>query len=202
MKSLKTVNFESVSNYLERGSRFVGSLRPMKSVADFKINLKEIRQEHKSSSHVCSAYRFLNNNILEEKGADDGEPSGSAGLPILNELKRSALINVGVFVVRYFGGKKLGVAGLVHCYSESAKLCINDSKLINWIPSKNFLLTHDYHNLNKVDFLIKKYSGKLLNREFNLHVNSIINIQDDFFDEFKSEMNSQQLLDMSIAEIK
>ena len=185
-------------------------LNNWKNLNDFKSLLNDQEEKFSDASHICYAYRYCNINQLDlfynpeivEYSSDDGEPSGSAGLPILNELKRSALINVGVFVVRYFGGKKLGVAGLVHCYSESAKLCINDSKLINWIPSKNFLLTHDYHNLNKVDFLIKKYSGKLLNREFNLHVNSIINIQDDFFDEFKSEMNSQQLLDMPIVEIK
>ena len=107
MSKFKTTILTSQSEYLERGSRFIGYLKPIESAADFKNFLKNIRKEHKSSSHVCNAYRFFSNKILEEKGADDGEPSGSAGLPILNELKRCNLVNVGAFVVRYFGGKKL-----------------------------------------------------------------------------------------------
>ena len=156
MNQLTSIEIDSQSNYLERGSRFIGYLRSINTIKDFKYFLKKIRKEHSSSSHVCNAYRIFNNKILEEKGADDGEPSGSAGLPMLNELRRHDLVNVGVFVVRYFGGKKLGVSGLIHCYSESVRLCINNSKIIYWEPTKKFLVSHNYSNMNKINFLMNK----------------------------------------------
>ena len=202
MRKLKSIISAASSEHLERGSRFIGYLKPMESVKDFKNFLKNIREEHKSSSHVCNAYRIFNNKVLEEKGADDGEPSGSAGLPILNELKRGDLINIGIFVVRYFGGKKLGLSGLVHCYSESARLCIDKSEIIDWAPTKVLLAIHNYRNLSRVDFLINKYDGKLLNREFNLYVDSTIEIKDTFITNFKEDIASQGLSDIPIIEIK
>ena len=140
MNDFKTTLLKSQSEYLERGSKFIGCLKSIESVEEFKDSLKKIRLEHKSSNHVCSAYRVFNNKILEEKGGDDGEPSGSAGLPMLNELKRHNLINVGVFVSRYFGGKKLGISGLIHCYSESVRLCVGALHTVNWVPTKKFLI--------------------------------------------------------------
>ena len=202
MSKFKTTILTSQSEYLERGSRFIGYLKPIESAADFKNFLKNIRKEHKSSSHVCNAYRFFNNKILEEKGADDGEPSGSAGLPILNELKRYDLVNVGAFVVRYFGGKKLGVPGLVHCYSESIRLCISKTKIISWEPTKTFLITHDYSNVSKIDFLINKHGIKLLNRDFNLYIDSTIEIKEDIVKDFKADIAQERLTNISINSFK
>ena len=202
MSKFKTAILTSQSEYLERGSRFIGYLKPIESATDFKNFLKNIRKEHKSSSHVCNAYRFFNNKILEEKGADDGEPSGSAGLPILNELKRCNLVNVGAFVVRYFGGKKLGVPGLVNCYSESIRLCISKTKIIFWEPTKTFLITHDYSNVSKIDFLINKHGIKLLNRDFNLYIDSTIEIKEDIVKDFKADIAQERLANISINSFK
>ena len=99
MNNLYTIKCEVTSVYIDRGSRFVGYLVPLNSVENFKSTLKEKREKYKDSSHICSAYRVFNDKTLEEKSSDDGEPAGSSGLPMLNELKRKKLVNVGVFVI-------------------------------------------------------------------------------------------------------
>ncbi len=202
MNNLGTIKCEVSSVYIDRGSQFVGYLLPLISVENFKIILKEKRKKYKDSTHICSAYRIFNNKILQEKSSDDGEPAGSSGLPMLNELKRKNLVNVGVFVVRYFGGKKLGIPGLVHAYSESVNRCISSSRVIKWCFSSKFLAIHTYANTKKIDFLIRKYEGELLNRQFNLLVESQIKIKDDIILNFKKEINSSRLLETKISEIK
>ena len=202
MSHFKTVKLNVESKYLERSSQFISYLVPFSSILDFKNFLKKLRLEHKSSNHICNAYRIFADTILQEKGSDDGEPSGSAGLPMLNELKRSDLINVGMFVVRYFGGRKLGVSGLIHCYSESVKLCVNKAEIIKWSPTNSFLMSHDYSSLSKIDFLIKKYKGKLLNRDFNLYIDSRFEINEDIVDDFKKDAINQGLIDIPIKKIK
>ena len=82
------------SKYSDRGSSFFGFLYPVESVLDFKLKLKENRTNHLGATHVCSAYRIINSNFFEERGSDNGEPRGSAGLPILNELKRIDVENL------------------------------------------------------------------------------------------------------------
>tara|TARA_Y100000768_G_scaffold290657_1_gene224744 strand:+ start:3713 stop:4321 length:609 start_codon:yes stop_codon:yes gene_type:complete len=202
LNNLYTIKCEVTSVYIDRGSRFVGYLVPLISVENFKSALKAKREKYKDSSHICSAYRVFNDKILEEKSSDDGEPAGSSGLPMLNELKRKKLVNVGVFVIRYFGGKKLGISGLVHAYSESVNRCISSSRVIKWYFSTKCLAIHTYANTKKIDFLIKKYEGELLNREFNLLVESKIKINDDILLNFKKEINSSRLLETVISEIK
>tara|TARA_B100000131_G_scaffold319904_1_gene366756 strand:+ start:1954 stop:2562 length:609 start_codon:yes stop_codon:yes gene_type:complete len=202
MNHFRTIKLNVESKYLERGSQFISYLVPFSSILDFKKNLKKLRFEHKSSSHICNAYRIFTDTILQEKGSDDGEPSGSAGVPMLNELKRWDLINVGVFVVRYFGGRKLGVSGLIHCYSESVRLCIDKAHTIQWNPTNSFLMSHDYSNLSKIDFLIRKYNGKLLSRDFNLYIDSKFQINEDIVDDFKKDAINQGLIDIPIKKIK
>ena len=115
---------ESVQeNLRERGSKFLGFLFPCNSLSSFDIHLQEIKTLHPTASHHCYAYR-LNPVNLQEFSSDDGEPNGSAGLPILNQLKSVNLVNVGLVVVRYFGGTKLGKTGLIETYGKSARLSI------------------------------------------------------------------------------
>ena len=202
MNHFRTIKLNVESKYLERGSQFISYLVPFSSILDFKKILKKLRSEHKSSNHICNAYRIFTDTILHEKGSDDGEPSGSAGLPMLNELKRWNLINVGVFVVRYFGGRKLGSSGLIHCYSESVRLCVNKADTIKWSPTNSFLMSHDYSNLSKIDFLIRKYNGKLLSRDFNLYIDSKFQINENIVDDFKKDAIDQGLIDIPIKKIK
>ena len=178
----------AISKYSDRGSSFFGFLYPIESVSDFKVKLKETRNNHLSATHVCSAYRLINSNILEEKGSDDGEPRGSAGLPILNELKRFDIINACVFVVRHYGGTKLGISGLIHAYSEATRILLSECKLLRWQPKKKYILNHSYQDIDFLDFFIKKYNANLENRVFDLFVQSTIEVNDDLADDFKASV--------------
>lgn len=93
------------------------------TAADFQRELDKIKAEHKKATHVCYAYSF--EHPFEEKCCDDGEPKGTAGSPILSVIKKKKLANVGVIVVRYFGGIKLGAGGLVRAYTKSASLALS-----------------------------------------------------------------------------
>lgn len=112
--------------FRDRGSRFIGFAFPVSDEEDVKSALELIRKEHPTARHHCYAYRI---NPLNERwrANDDGEPSSSAGKPILNQLKSMQVYNVLVIVVRYFGGTLLGVPGLIHAYREAAKLALEDA---------------------------------------------------------------------------
>ena len=99
--------------------------------------LTEVTEKFKTddrlnSTHICRAYRIIDSTMIQEKASDDGEPRGSAGMSILNELKRSNIVNIGMFVVRYYGGRKLGIPGLIHSYTETTKIAISNNSLSNW----------------------------------------------------------------------
>ena len=190
------------SKYSDRGSGFFGFLCPVESVSDFKVKLKETRNSHLGATHVCSAYRIINSSLFEEKGSDDGEPRGSAGLPILNELKRVDVINVSVFIVRYYGGTKLGIPGLIHAYSETTRILLSDCKLLKWEPKKRYIINHSYQDIDSLDFIIKKYNGNLLNRDFNLFIQSVIEISDASISDFKKMIDVKLPTIDSFIELK
>ena len=115
--------------YKSSQSRFIGYLYPTKSLSEFKEQLAQLKKDHPKATHICYAYRlgFQNEDV---RANDDGEPSGTAGKPILNQLYSYQLQNVSLFVVRYYGGTKLGVSGLIEAYKEAAKLCIEQAEFI------------------------------------------------------------------------
>ena len=107
----------------EKKSKFYGYMLSCESEAEIKKALEDLRKEHKKATHICYAYRL--SSPFAEKAVDDGEPSGTAGRPILNVLQKKDLKNVCVFVVRYFGGIKLGAGGLVRAYTKTTSLAVS-----------------------------------------------------------------------------
>ena len=115
--------------YKSRGSKFFSYLHPIDSIDEYKHLVSIYRKDFPEACHVCSAYRLFVGSRVDEYGSDDGEPRGTAGLPLLNQLKRNQLINVAVYVVRIFGGSLLGVPGLIESYSTSALFGLSSSTL-------------------------------------------------------------------------
>jgi len=115
--------FEKTIEIIEKKSKFLGYLLSCKSVEEIEIGLQELKREHKKATHICYAYS-LSLPFLE-KAVDDGEPSGTAGRPILSVIQKKKLTNVCVFVVRYFGGIKLGAGGLVRAYTKTTSELFN-----------------------------------------------------------------------------
>ena len=112
-----TTAFSNIIEYVEKKSKFIGYLLHCKNVEEVQSALDELRKEHKKATHICYAYSLK--NPFMEKTVDDGEPGGTAGRPILSVLQKKGVSDVCVFVVRYFGGIKLGAGGLVRAYTKT-----------------------------------------------------------------------------------
>ena len=144
-----TVTAPATGQYKEKGSRFIALLYPVKDEDEIKELLASIKKEHHSARHHCYAWR-LGEEDIRERANDDGEPSSTAGKPILGQLVNHDLTNVLLVVVRYFGGVLLGVSGLIHAYREAAKEAIG-----NAIPETRnietfYLVECTYHELSRV----------------------------------------------------
>lgn len=162
-----TIEKESLAEFKDRGSRFLAYAFPVLSADDFKKRLKEIKEEHPKAAHHCFAYRIGadRNNF---RSSDDGEPSGSAGRPILGQIDSEELSNTAIIVVRYFGGTLLGVPGLINAYKTSASFALQLNPVIKKPVFINYRLQFDYTILNEVMRVIKKNDCIILKQALQL----------------------------------
>lgn len=167
MTHYKTIFASSQAEYKDRGSRFLAYAFPVAGADDFKKRLKELKEEHPKAAHHCSAYR-IGTNGNNFRASDDGEPSGSAGKPILGQLDSKGLTNVAVVVVRYFGGTLLGVPGLINAYKTSASLALQLAPIAEKPILIDYELQFDYTQMNDVMIFIKRYNGVVLQNETQL----------------------------------
>lgn len=144
------------STYKEKGSKFYGICQEIFSIEQAKEELKAIEKEFHDSRHVCFAYRIHPSSPLE-RAYDDGEPSNSAGTPILNQIYSSESFNILVVVVRYFGGIKLGVPGLIRSYKTAAREAIEDAGLSERILVRRYKLTAHYAYVDRMMRFVKKH---------------------------------------------
>lgn len=145
----------------EKGSKFLSFAFPLESEEDLKISLEKVRLEHPKATHHCYAFRFGINGE-NYRANDDGEPSGSAGLPIYNQLLAHEITNVLVIVVRYYGGTKLGVSGLVKAYKEAAKLALESAEIITKELESELEITFEFSQQNVIFTLLNKFDGKII----------------------------------------
>ena len=162
-----TIEKPSVAEYKDRGSRFIGYVYNIETINDFKERLANIKKEHPKATHHCFAYRLgLDKNNF--RVSDNGEPSGTAGRPILGQIDSKELTNVVVFVVRYFGGSLLGVPGLINAYKTAAALAIQTTPVIQKPVTVNYNLQFDYTQLNTMLAIIKQYKCVILRQDLQL----------------------------------
>lgn len=145
----------------EKGSKFIGFAYPADSEEAVKNILDQLRSVHPKATHHCYAYR-LGVKGEQYRANDDGEPSGSAGLPIYNQLLAHEITNVLVIVVRYYGGTKLGVSGLVKAYKEAAKEAIEASEMIIKELEETITVTFPFSLQNVIFTLLSKFDAKIL----------------------------------------
>lgn len=161
--SYKTIK-NPIENILlkEKGSKFIGFAFPVHDETKLKNALEKIKTEHPKATHHCYAFR-LGMNGENYRANDDGEPSGSAGLPIYNQLLAHEITNVLVIVVRYYGGTKLGVSGLVKAYKESAKLSLDEAEIITKELETEIEIQFQFNQQNTIFTLLSKFDAKVLN---------------------------------------
>jgi len=147
-------------------SKFIAFIMPISDEKGFQTKLKK---QHPKANHVVYAYRYLNEfEQIVENSSDDGEPKGCAGMPILNVLRGEQLINCAVFVVRYFGGIKLGTGGMARAYALSLKNLLKETTLICYEKEENYIFLSHYNQVDKILYQLKKLGLDKYEREFGM----------------------------------
>jgi uncharacterized YigZ family protein len=153
--------------FKEKGSKFFGYAFPVFSEEDIKEKIDILKKQHHTARHWCYAWQ-LGKNYENYRANDDGEPSNSAGMPIYGQLQSFDVTNILVVVVRYFGGTKLGVGGLVQAYKTTAQMALETSKIVEKTIDENFLLKFEYPEMNIVMRIIKDEDINVLHQKMEL----------------------------------
>ena len=154
---------QSKGSFKEKRSEFIAVLAPVSSVDHVTQVLKRFRKKYHSASHICWAYCINVDESLIENSSDGGEPAGTAGIPILNVLRKNQIVNGALYVIRYFGGVKLGKRGLINAYKKGAELAVDHAKLEDWSGIKILHLKCPLDFYGKLSNLLDKFKGKVLN---------------------------------------
>ncbi len=165
MDSYLTIAKSSEGIYKEKGSKFLAFAYPIFSEDDFKVYQQELKKLHHDARHHCYAFKLgLTEN--EYRYSDDGEPNNSAGKPIYGQILSKNLTNIGIVVVRYFGGTKLGVGGLITAYKEAAADALNNAKIIERTVNNFYQITFDYTVMSDVMNFVKQHNLNVTNQVF------------------------------------
>lgn len=161
----KTVAFPSTEIlFKEKNSKFFGYAFPVTTEEEIKSHLEKLRKQHFGAGHFCYAFQ-LGTETVYFRANDDGEPSNSAGMPIYGQIQSFSLTNVLVVVVRFFGGVKLGVGGLISAYKTAARMALEESEVIEKTIDIHFKISFDYKNINKVMRIIKEKNIEIISQK-------------------------------------
>lgn len=162
----KSIEKEAEAEIVEKKSRFIAQIFAVNSKEEAENVLSEVKKTYYDAKHNC--YAYIVDNI--EKCSDDGEPSGTAGSPMLDLLKNNGLNNVIVVVTRYFGGTLLGTGGLVRAYTESAKKALENAKIIEKEYGIRYLVEISYRNIKEIQYICKQLEINIIDSEYGENV--------------------------------
>lgn len=163
----KTIALESQAEFTDRGSKFLAYAIQINNLLEVKSELKKIKELHPKAVHHCYAYR-LGITQNEYRANDDGEPSGSAGRPILSQIDSTGITNILIVVVRYFGGVLLGVPGLINAYKTVAKQALENNEIVEKNVTVSYNLSFEYSLINEVMRILKSHSCEITNQMMGL----------------------------------
>lgn len=164
----RTLDFPSEEVlYKEKNSKFFGYAYPISSEDEAKTILEDLRKQHNSARHWCYAFQIGTEKIYF-RANDDGEPSNSAGMPIYGQIQSFDVTNVLVVVVRYFGGIKLGVGGLISAYKTGAEMALETSEIVEKTIDIHYIIKFDYKNMNKVMRVIKEKNLDIVSQKMEM----------------------------------
>ena len=192
-----TLSSKSEGKYHEKGSIFSALAIPVSAIAEVKANLQQLKEQFPDASHICYGYRIKERGRLDEFSTDAGEPKGSSGLPILNVLKRNQIVDAVIFVVRYFGGSKLGIPGLINAYGAAAEGTIENAKVKKWVQLERISFIYNYDLQNKVDSILQKFKVNIIKSDFGESIQVELEIEVE-----KNEELSKELKEVSNGTIR
>ena len=182
--------------FKEKGSKFIGYVYPITSEDEAKIFLDELKKKHHSARHWCYAWQ-LGVEEIHYRVNDDGEPNNSAGQPIYGQILSKDITNVLVVVVRYFGGTKLGVGGLINAYKTTAKLILDEARIVQKTIDVFYHLIFEYQDMNKVMRIVKDQDLNLIQQKMELNCEFLISVRKKNADKVK-----QLFFDLRCVKIK
>ena len=194
-----TIEQPSTAEFKDRGSKFLAYAYPVQEVADVKLRLGELKKEHPKAVHHCFAYR-LGLDGTQFRVADDGEPAGSAGRPILGQIDSKQLTNTLVVVVRYFGGTLLGVPGLINAYKTATSLALQVTPIVQKPVEIKYVLHFDYTLMNEVMMVVKQSQCSVIAQEMQLFCQLTIGVPRNRLDEVLYRIS--ELRHVDIAPVK
>lgn len=182
MEEYKTLAKSSHDEFIEKKSRFIGYARPVKNEEEALEFIAGIKSKHWDATHNVYAYCLRDGNIC--RYSDDGEPSGTAGIPVLNVIQKNSLTDCAVVVTRYFGGILLGGGGLVRAYSHGASVGVNAAEIITMRLCVLCLLSCDYNQYGRINSLIPECGGNVEDAQFGANVDISFSMTREGFDSF------------------
>jgi uncharacterized YigZ family protein len=154
--------------FKDKNSKFYGYAFPVANEADIKTHIEALKKEHYSARHWCYAYQ-LGTETIQYRANDDGEPNNSAGMPIYGQIQSFDVTNILIVVIRYYGGIKLGVGGLINAYRTGAKLALDDAEIIEKTINQEFQLKFEYKNMSKVMRILRENQVEIKNQRLELN---------------------------------
>lgn len=175
-KTIKTPSPEVL--FKDKNSKFFGYAFPVTSEDEVKQHIETLKKQHHAARHWCYAYQFgMQENDIVFRANDDGEPNNSAGMPIYGQIQSFEVTNLLIVVVRYFGGVKLGVGGLINAYRTTAQLALEASKIISKTINIKYAIAFDYKNMNKVMRIIKEKNLNIIKQTLELSCEIVISVR-------------------------
>ncbi len=181
----KTINIASQEVlFKDRNSKFFGYAFPINSEEEAKKHIGALKKQHHTARHWCYAWQIGTEHI-KYRVNDDGEPSNSAGQPIYGQIQSFEVTNILIVVVRYFGGTKLGVGGLINAYRTGAQLALQNSSIVEKTINIDFSITFEYKDMNKVMRIIKENNLTITKQELELNCKIFISVRKKVADKIK-----------------
>ncbi len=197
----KTIDNEAEGIITEKKSKFIANIFYVENEKEAEEILKKIKKKYYDARHNCYAYRIKNENGILQKQSDDGEPSGTAGSPMLNILEKKELINVIAIVTRYFGGILLGTGGLVKAYSEALKEALRNAEYAQIEQGYILEIITTYEDINKIEHLLIQNDVAIVNKEYTEKIKLLVEISKEKYEKIVKKIPENNLKKVKI-EIK
>ena len=175
MKKFKTIENNVTVEIEEKRSKFIANMFYVENVEEAEKHIKQCKKKYYDARHNCYAY-IVNDKQETKKSSDDGEPSGTAGSPILNVIEKNNLSNVLIVVTRYFGGILLGAGGLVRAYTEAATKAVNSTNIQEMIEGEEIEIVISYQDIEKLKYYCRKNNIKIVKIEYDKNVKCILEL--------------------------
>lgn len=201
MNEFITIQEDVVSEFVEKKSKFIGNLFYVESTEEAEEIIKQTRKKYFDARHNCIAYRVMEDGQIVERFSDDGEPSGTAGSPMLNILQKNNLVNVLIIVTRYFGGILLGTGGLVRAYQNSLLLAIEKSAKVTKCLGEILEVTLEYSDFENFKYYCKNNKINIVDTNYQENIVCKIELEEDKKEKLKNDFETKNIKLTNIREL-